>query len=318
VTELTVAIPTFGRDRVLVETIENVLSRIGPDMELIVVDQNRMLDAATEERLDGWHRAGALRRVRAERPSLTAARNLALGLARAEVVLFVDDDVVLSETLLEQHVHRHRSGAYAAVAGRVYQWRYGPELPSWTDPRATDNPQPLPPGYSLDHVGPIDWFIGCHVSVRRADVIDVGGYDESFVGPAFGEDTDLARRLTAAGKVVFFDSGIRLIHRRSPSGGCRIPGDRTWSGWTKSANHFLYMFRHGRTLRERAHYLMWGLRSGPLLRENFVRPWRWPVTWLDVSRALRYGWERHRAVRSPFTGPAPPVGPPRPPTSRAG
>jgi GT2 family glycosyltransferase len=231
---------------------------------------------------------------------LTAARNRALELARSEIVLFLDDDVVLSPTLLAQHVARHRSDGPAAVGGRVYQWRHGLELPGWDDPRATDNPQPLPPGRSLDHVGPLAWFIGCHVSVRRADVIEVGGYDESFVGPAFGEDTDLALRLAAAGKVVFFDSTIRLIHRRSPSGGCRIPGDRTWSGWTKSANHFLYMFRHARTLRERAHYLMWGLRSGPLLRENFVRPWRWPATWLAAVRGLHYGWTRHRTVRSPF------------------
>jgi GT2 family glycosyltransferase len=305
VTSLTVAIPTYGRDRVLVETIEDVLSHLAPDMELIVVDQNSRLPPEAERRLDAWDRAGALRRVRAERPSLTAARNLALGLARSEIVLFVDDDVVLSPTLLRQHVARHREGRYAAVAGRVYQWRHGTELPSWDDPRATDNPQQLPPGRSLDHVGPLDWFIGCHVSVRCSDVVEIGGYDESFVGPAFGEDTDLALRLVAAGKIVFFDSGIRLIHRRSPSGGCRIPGDRTWAAWTKSANHFLYMFRHGKTLRGRARYFVWGLRSGPLLRENFVRPWRWPRTWIAAARGLRYGWAHHRRVRSPFTEPRP-------------
>ena len=298
--KLTVAIPTYGRNRVLIETIENVLGRLGSDMELIVVDQNPRLDPDTEARLAAWDAEGALRRVRAEKPSLTAARNLALRLARADVVLFVDDDVVLSSSLLAQHVERHRTGDYAAVAGRVYQWRHGEELPSWDDPRALDNPQQLPPAYRLDHVGPIDWFIGCHASVRKAAVIEVGGYDENFVGPAFGEDTDLALRLVAAGKIVFFDSTIRLIHRRSPSGGCRIPGNRTWSGWTKSANHFLYMFRHGRTLRDKAHYLMWGLRSGPLLRENFIRPWRWPVTWIDAARALRYGWANYRTVRSDF------------------
>lgn len=299
-TALSVAIPTYGRDRVLVETLEDVLGRLGSDMELIVIDQNPSLDPAVEARLTAWHDEGALRRVRMERPSLTAARNLALRLARSDIVLFVDDDVVLSPSLLTQHVERHRSGNYAAVGGRVYEWQYGDERPNWGDPRANDNPQQLPPPYGLDHVGPANWVLGGHVSVRKADVIAVGGYDENFVGPAFGEDTDLALRLTAAGKVVFFDSTISLVHLRSRAGGCRIPGNSTWSGWTKSANHFLYMYRHGRTLREKAHYLMWGLRSGPLLRENLIRPWRWPVAWLAAARALRYARANYRTVRSDF------------------
>ena len=90
---ITVAIPTYGRDRVLLDTVQCVLSLIKPGDELFIVDQTLSHNDVTESVLSAWHRKKAIRWVRLQRPNLPHARNIALREAANEVVLFLDDDV---------------------------------------------------------------------------------------------------------------------------------------------------------------------------------------------------------------------------------
>jgi GT2 family glycosyltransferase len=59
-------------------------------------------------------------------------------------------------------------------------------------------------------------FIGCGVALRRAAMLDAGGYDESF--NYYAEEYDLAAKLMLRGWRVMLDRRFRVDHQKSLSG----------------------------------------------------------------------------------------------------
>jgi len=88
---LSIAIPTFGREGVLLDTLDQVLAAKPADAEVLVVDQTADHEVATRQRLHAWADAGDIRWIQQQQqqqpPSLTNARNRALrnGPLRREV-----------------------------------------------------------------------------------------------------------------------------------------------------------------------------------------------------------------------------------------
>ena len=90
---VTIVVPTFGRDGVLVGTLERLVRLDPPAEEIVVVDQTPAHDEAAEAALARLEAGGAIRRVRLARPSIPGALNRGLLEARGELAVVVDDDV---------------------------------------------------------------------------------------------------------------------------------------------------------------------------------------------------------------------------------
>jgi len=120
--EVTIAIPTYGRDQVLLDTVAHLLTQDPRAAEILLVDQTPQHDDATESALKAWTDQGQVRWLRLERPSITGAMNRALLEASSPVVLFVDDDIVPAPGLVAAHsaAHARFPGAWA-IAGQVLQ-----------------------------------------------------------------------------------------------------------------------------------------------------------------------------------------------------
>ena len=71
---LSVAIPTYGREAVLVDIIEQLLKQEPAAAELLIVDQTPKHEAETEAYLQRCHEEGAIRWLRLNRPSAPGAR----------------------------------------------------------------------------------------------------------------------------------------------------------------------------------------------------------------------------------------------------
>ena len=65
---LSIIIPTYGRDRVLCDTIAALLVVRDPAGELLVMDQTPTHDAETTEQLASWDQAGVIRWMRHQPP----------------------------------------------------------------------------------------------------------------------------------------------------------------------------------------------------------------------------------------------------------
>src|SRR5512134_3333638 len=90
---VSVVIPTYRREQVLLDTIQYLRSLQAPPAEIIVVDQTRDHEVSIQEQLNQWDRNKEIRWVRLEEPSIPGAMNKGLLVARNGIVLFLDDDI---------------------------------------------------------------------------------------------------------------------------------------------------------------------------------------------------------------------------------
>jgi GT2 family glycosyltransferase len=211
-------VPTYRRPGLLSSCIESFDQQTEPpSFEVVVVDDGSADDTAS-----------VLRALASTRPWLrwasqpvnrgpAAARNRALADATGELVLFVDDDIVASPSLLRTHVQRHDAADddRLAILGRV-DWHPSLEITPfmrWLDRSGlqfaydtwlTPGPVELPAAA----------FYTANLSVPRQLVLDVGGFDERFPFAAY-EDMELATRLTARGLRMVYDPTALAYHRRA-------------------------------------------------------------------------------------------------------
>ncbi len=74
---ITIAIPTYNRGAILVETIERLLALEPRADAIVIADQTKQHPDAVERRLRAWSDGGAIRWLRLDAPSIPRAMNRA-------------------------------------------------------------------------------------------------------------------------------------------------------------------------------------------------------------------------------------------------
>src|SRR5712691_5794670 len=115
--DVTIAIPTYRRGAILVETIERLLALTPPAAAIVVVDQTEEHPGDIAERLCWWNEQGAIRWIRLDAPSIPRAMNEALRVARTALVLYLDDDIIPSPGLVAAHATAMERGRPAPAPG---------------------------------------------------------------------------------------------------------------------------------------------------------------------------------------------------------
>jgi GT2 family glycosyltransferase len=219
--KIAIAIPTYNRNQVLIDTINEVLKQNPLPDEILIIDQTEQHIDDVEKQLNYWHNQGSIRYIKEFPPGLPKARNRAIKETTCDIIIFIDDDVILTEKFIEHHKANYVSDSkVVAVAGRVEQ-RLG-----WPDiKRPTQWNRVLDYRFfrldSKQRVEGIANFIGCNHSIRVDFVKNIGGYDEEYIGVALREETDLALRIYLSSGLIVFDPMSSLLHLSAPNGGCR-------------------------------------------------------------------------------------------------
>jgi GT2 family glycosyltransferase len=215
---ITIAIPTFNRGPILVETIERLLTLQPRAAAIVIADQTREHAAEVSQRLARWDRDGAIRWLRLDTPSIPRAMNDLLVAATTPLVLFFDDDIIPRSDIVAAHQRAHAERDVWAVAGQVLQ----PGEEEAIEP-STDG------GLRFRFNGGTGAYIrnvmAGNLSVNRERTLAIGGFDENFVGAAYRFETDFALRVTAAGGKIWFEPQASLRHLQLSSGGLRSYGD---------------------------------------------------------------------------------------------
>src|SRR3972149_6563188 len=210
--KVSLIVPTFGRDQLLVQTLECALRQDLADYEVIVVDQTVRHKPETDEFLR--RHADQIRVIRLEKPSLTKARNAGIRSASGDIMVFVDDDTTFEPAFLSRHLDAHREGTYV-VAGRILEegCRVASK-PTWISDALR---------YSGSNTcatpGPTNTITGCNFSISRKTVETIGYFDERFRWVSTREDSDYGLRAHRTGLAIRFAPDACLIHHRSVSGG---------------------------------------------------------------------------------------------------
>lgn len=289
---LTVAIPTYRREQVLLDTLDYLLVLEQGPAEILVLDQTEQHQPATAQRLGELDQAGSIRWIQLTPPSIPQAMNRGLLESKHDIVLFVDDDIRPEPELLATHFTAHAEYGDVLVAGRVIQpWEEGQDFAGEQ-------------AFRFAGIRPfwIEEFMGGNFSLRRDSALALGGFDENFVRVAYRFEAEFAYRFRASGRRIRFEPAACLHHLRVGAGGTRTYGEHlTTVKPDHAVGAYYYALRTsngGRWLRE---FLVRPLRA-VATRHHLRRPWWIPVTLLAEVRgmiwALALHWRGPRYLKS--------------------
>lgn len=213
---MSVVIPTFRRELVLIETVDYLLKLQPRPAEILVVDQTTVHEPDTHSALVELERAKMIGWIRLSRPSITHAMNVGLQRASHNIVLFVDDDIIPGPDLVSAHARAHETQDCSIVAGQVLQPGEEP---------VNDEPSGLGFKFCSSRRQHISEFIGCNFSVKHKVALELGGFDENFVHVAYRFEAEFAARALAAGEKIWFEPEANVRHLKTGSGGTRSYGD---------------------------------------------------------------------------------------------
>jgi GT2 family glycosyltransferase len=288
---ISVVIPTYRREQVLVDTLRLVAPLLQPGDEMLVIDQTPAHEPRTEQALRNLAESGAIRWVRRESPNTCAAMNAGARLARGDILLFLDDDVIPDADLLEAHrAAMSRPDEPPAVCGQVLQpWHQGPV------PAVRDFALEFDPAY--DKPCEILSPIACNLCLRRETFLGVGGCDENFAGPCYRLETELSYRIyRLLGRKVAFVPQARVVHLRAGGGTRTFGGKDTWGHIGGSMGDYYFALRCLPWL-QCAWYSLRRFAREPINRNTLRRPWLVPV--LYVREAVAWFQAAGRAWAKP-------------------
>lgn len=263
---ISIAIPTYRRERVLVDTLSDLLELSPGAAEILVLDQTDCHDAGTGAQLQAWADAGKIRWIRLAEPSITHAMNRALRSARHEIVLFLDDDIRPEPALVSSHLAAHARHTDGLVAGRVIQpWQENIEFGT---ERAFH--------FASPRSALVRDFMGGNFSIRRDLAVRLGGFDENFVRVAYRFEAEFAHRYCADGRQIYFEPDACLHHLKATSGGTRSYGEHltTWR-----PDHAVGAYYYGLRTHNIREFLVRPFRA-VASRYHLRHPWRIPGTLL--------------------------------------
>ncbi len=296
---LSVVIVTYGREQVLLDTIEQLLPQIDQTagaLELLVIDQTADHLPETQAALSQWAEHHQIRWLRLPEPQLTHAMNLGLLEAKGEVVLYVDDDIRPQPNLLQNHLAVYdRKPEVWAVVGQVIQPGEQPEALSYQPKgnflfRYMDFPfRSTIPGY-------IENAMAGNLSVRRSRALELGGFDEQFIPPVAARfESEFAKRLVRAGGRIWFEPSASIHHLAAPSGGIRSRGSHLSSALPIfGIGDYYFALRQGRGW-ERFWYILRKPFREVRTRFHLHHPWWIPPKLLGEVRAFIGALRLYRA-----------------------
>ena len=271
---VTVAIPTYRREQVLVDTLTFLLEQVPRPSKILVMDQTERHDPQTDKQLSELAARCEITWVRLAEPSIPKAMNQALLLSTTEIVLFLDDDVRPEPGLINAHAMAHQKTRAAIVAGRVLQpWDEGVDYSSSTAFHfATEQP------------AMITEFMGGNFSVSRERALELGGFDENFVRVAYKFEAEFAHRWLAAGRSIMFEPRACVHHLKASAGGTRTYGEHLTTWRPDHAVGAYYFALRTLQLRELATR---PVRS-VVTRYHLRHPWHMPITLLAEFSAVAW------------------------------
>jgi GT2 family glycosyltransferase len=213
-----IVVPTFRRPASLRQTLAALLT-LDYDRsryEVIVVDDGA--DQVTDEVVGGLRDGSVEITLESQRQrGVATARNRGARVARGELLLFCDDDIVVDQRHLRRHVATRERYVDPIVNGA---WEFAPQTLSALEATPFGRFRiDLERRFQEEAMGAARGdgrvempMLGSWNLVLRRDLYwQLGGFDEEF--PVAGaEDQDFSLRARTAGCLLLLDTEIRLMH----------------------------------------------------------------------------------------------------------
>jgi glycosyltransferase involved in cell wall biosynthesis len=163
--------------------------------EIIVVD-----DHSTDRTADIARAKGAKVVKNGNQAGLGAARQLGASLAQYDYIVFVDDDIVVEPTTMQDLLDEATAHQYDGLMARLPTWYAKPTY--WQKAEGWRRQFQMRPGVAT--------VIGCGITLFRRELVMRIGFDPVFEGAA--EDADFSFHATSAGAVLAYATKALAYH----------------------------------------------------------------------------------------------------------
>ena len=212
--KITIVIGTLNRPKVvlsLIHQLEKAAKKI--PLEVIVFNQGIKFTFINKNNFILVH---------LEKPNTCKYLNLGWKMAKSPIVLYLDDDVTITEKTITSHIEAYDNPSIQAVAGRVINddenISLDPQVGKilWFGAVFTKN-------FSYEKQAFVDFPYGCNMSFRKISLEKVGGFDERLAPPIYSfNEIDIGYRINKIWpKSSIFKPGALVYHHRYKSGGTR-------------------------------------------------------------------------------------------------
>jgi GT2 family glycosyltransferase len=217
--EFSVVIPTCARPAVLRRTLTSLAACVPAPNEVIIVDgdPSRSAAAVVEE---AWPNGLSVIYI-ASAQGANRQRNEGLDRASGDVVVFFDDDVVVTEKVFAALADAYMDASLLGATGRVIEpsvrnrWNRHSQLRRWLPGGGREG------GFTrfgfqryvtrVDDELDVEYMAGCFASARR-DVATSVRFDEELSAP--GEDVDFSYRLSRLGRIRYLPTAVVYHDKR--------------------------------------------------------------------------------------------------------
>jgi glycosyltransferase involved in cell wall biosynthesis len=267
---VSVVIPTRNRPAMLRAAIDAVLAQTFGGYEIVVVI-NGPDNPATAETSKIALAAGC-RIVRIQRAGIAVALNAGIAAAQGEWIAFLDDDDLWEPNRLEAGLEFAGTAAADVVFCNIVKFD---EARSLAEP-----PLRPPPSMPVREAMTLKNYAGgCSPAiVRRAAILDVGGFDEALDSP----DWDLWMRLSWRYRVAWDDAYLVKVREHPENSSNRM----SWARSTLAILWKAFKTVPGDLRHLRPRILLAMLKVANKGTEKYIRhTWLWPLR-------ARVGWSR--------------------------
>jgi glycosyltransferase involved in cell wall biosynthesis len=216
---LSVIIPTRNRAKSLKVLLDSLQSATRPNstkVEIIVVN-----NGSTDETSQILNEEAGIARplelvvLHQPIPGKANAINLALTVARGEILMIVDDDVSIHPQCLVKHLDAYEQGSFSAVQGKVGPGR---DLEGQCVDPSQLQEYNIPLVDYGDEITQIRGLTGTNMSFKREVLECIGAFDVR-LGPGasgFSEDTEFSMRIRKAGFKIGYTPHAIVYHELNP------------------------------------------------------------------------------------------------------
>ena len=290
--KITVILCTYNRCESLVKALESAAAlklAQSVEWEVLVVDNNsrdRTREVA-EEFCQQY--PGRFRYLFEPQQGKSYALNTGIREARGDVLAFMDDDVTVESTWLQNLTAHLHDGVWAGSGGRIVP-AHAFAVPPWLPLVGPYNMGGMLALFDLgDQACALDQPpFGTNMAFQKRVFDKYGGF-RTDLGPSPGseirsEDTEFGRRVLAGGERLWYEPSAVVYHA--------VPANRLTKKYLLS-----FWFDHGRALvreaGERPHIWWIPRRYLSILKMAVLlvgRTLRWMLTWKPQTRFYNRGW----------------------------
>jgi GT2 family glycosyltransferase len=263
--KISVIIPTYRREQLLINTITSVLNEINRSglqevSELLVVDQTEEHSCEVKRQLENLLQYSPLfHLVYTDIPNLPRARNIGIRQAKGDIIVFLDDDVELLPDFFNACLDAYKNHMCDAVTGKVILKNKGSNIllseqssfkkkmkrflmSFWGNKAFIISSGGLVLSNTIsDTEMKVDGGQGCNMTFKRSVFQRIGYFDENYIGNALREETDIFVRMQRQGLSVWYTPSMALNHIMENVGGTRSEQGLTY--WEKYFFNQCYFYQ---------------------------------------------------------------------------